>query len=154
MMTQGDLFGGESLAVRRARRDPLRGALDWALCSSHDTPSTVADLLYWGAYLHRERLCGHNAFNDTAHLDDAFRDVLKHCTLVQCDLVQARRYEIRLGVRFNRGDVLRAHRERTFSRELRAAYSHGLLHMYLERVEVVSQWGDPPDPLAPLTVRP
>lgn len=153
-MMQGDLFGGESLAVRRARRDPRRGSLEWQVVSSHSAPSIISEIIYWGAYFHRARICGQNTTEEMSALNDDLRHVLNTCNLVQCDLIQARRYEISLGLRFSRAEVLSAHLDQSFSRELKRAYSYGLVYLYLERTQIVSQWGDPPDPLAPLSIRP
>ena len=153
-MMQGDLFGGESLSVRRSRRDKRRGALEWQVVSSHSAPSIIADLIYWGAYLHRARICGQDTTEEMRKLPADLRDVLNTCNLVQCDLVQARRYEISLGFRFTRAETISAHLDGSFSRELKRAYTFGLVYMLLERTQLVSQWGDPPDPLDALTIRP
>ena len=153
-MLQRDLFGGESLSVRRARRDKRRGPLEWRVVSSHNEPSIIADLLYWSAYLHRARICGQDTSKGAQNVPEDLRHVLNTCNLVQCELVQARRHEIRLGIRFNRDEVLRAHHEDSFSNDLRRAYSYGLVYLFLERVQIVSEWGDPPDPLDALMIRP
>ena len=135
-----DLFNADSLAVRRAKHSKKRGSLDWALCANHQAPSYVSYLLYWHSYLHRTALGGSRGYTDTRLLDDETRALFNDCIIVQYDLTTARNHEKRLGIRWNRETAVTSIREGSFTRELRSAYSYGLVYLLLERSEVVRAW--------------
>ena len=139
-----DLFNAESLSVRRARRSKKRGPLEWTICDDHHAPSYVSYLLYWHTYLHRTALSGSRGYIDTRLLDDETRALFNDCIIVQYDLTAARNHENRLGIRWNRETVVNSIRSGSFTRDLRSAYSHGLVYLLLERSEEVQRWTSSP----------
>ena len=139
-----DLFGGESLSLRKARSSKKRGELEWTLCSSHRPPSYISKLLFWYSYSRRHALCNKRGTLDHPQLDNDTARLIKTCTIVHPALMTARYYENQLGIRFTRKSVTELIELGTFSKSLKQCYSYSLCYVLLERESIVTQWLDPP----------
>jgi hypothetical protein len=139
-----DLFGGDSLSVRKARKSKKRGPLEWSLTDSHHPPSFISELLYWYTYYRREKLCRSNVTLDPSLIDPVVKKLITTCTIVHPVLTRARYYEITLGLRFSKQSVAELIELNTFPRDLQNCYSYSLCYLLLERETIVSQWPDPP----------
>lgn len=135
-----DLFSNESLAVRRAKRSKKRGDLEWEIVDSHEPASYIDYLLKWSDYIHRTTLSGQRGYVDLDGLDPETEALIKTCNLVQCDLMSARYYERSLGIRFTRSSVVACIKNTSFSKQIKQAYSYGLVYLLLEREAVVRDW--------------